>query len=141
MRTGPGEAEFIIRCGLNAHSVIYDPATGEDLAAVEYCKKEQVLHIGTEDDKYLRYRSKDVSGAFPLRFGELPFDRWEGLLEDLIQLSEQGIHLAVPNLRIGETMYFHVIAAYKRTNPQQDISTWLAVDRRKAELDSFAPWP
>ena len=140
-RTGPGEAEFILCCGLDAHIATYDPATGEDLAAVVYYTQEQVLHIGTEDDKYLRYRAKDTSGALPQRFGELPYDRWEGLLDDMIRLSENGIRLTVPELQIGETMYFHVIAAYKRTNPQEDISTWLAVDRRKSELDSFGRWP
>jgi hypothetical protein len=140
-RTGPDEAEFILCCGLDAHTATHDPATGEDLAAVVYYTKEQVLHIGTEDDKYLRYRAKDTSGALPQRFGELPHDRWEGLLDDMIRLSENGIRLTVPELQIGETMYFHVIAAYKRTNPQEDISTWLAVDRRKSELDSFGPRP
>ena len=140
-RTGPGEAEFIICCGLDASTATYDPATGEDLAAVVYYTKDQVLHIGTEDDKYLRYRAKDTSGSLPTRFGELPIDSWEGLLDDMIHLSEHGIRLTVPELQMDETMYFHVIAAYKQTNPQADISTWLAVDRRKSDLDSFGPWP
>jgi hypothetical protein len=128
-------ADLTLGCGLLAEdSMFWDSATGENLAAVEYRNGDQVLHIGTEDDDNLWMRTKNESGWFPPRFEsllKLPSE----FSQDLIKLTKQEIEISVPALDVGERVYFHFIAAYQECTSVQDISTWIAVDRSKRQLD------
>lgn len=134
-RTGSRNASLKILCGLiDPNNTIWDSATGENLAAVEYRTEGSVLHIGTEDDESLFARSTKPTGAFPPRLGEL-FRTQPDLFDNLMRLDQAGLTITVPTLHTGESIYFHIIAAFNQTSSREDISTWLAVDRKKSHLD------
>ncbi len=128
---------IIVQCGLKGPSdAIWDAATGENLAAISYGFQDATVHIGTEDDERLLARTMQPDGGFPTRFKEdlalpSPFSK------DLITIGRSGVQIQVPDLRIGEALYFHLIAAYTVNELKDDISSWIAVDRSKKELDDW----
>ena len=118
-----------LRCAPErTESMNWDTATGEDLAAIEYQSQGTTLHIGTEDEpRKLSARAQMQNGLFPKRL--LCF------LDELIALDHSGLMVRIPPLHEGESVYFHIITAYKHN--EGGIATWLAVDRSMQEVDDW----
>ena len=128
-------ARVDLHCGLDDISAAFwDAATGENLAAVEYKLSGSTLHIGTEDDQLLYGRTTYPEGGFPMRFKDelglpSPFS------QQLIELDRSGVNIHIPQLLIGEILYFHLLAAH--VVDEQEGDSWLAVDRSKKDLDGW----
>ncbi len=108
--------------------------SGENLDAVEIENRKELLHIGTEDGERMKWRA-DNNDWFPIRLkNEISLEK------PLSKYIDFGFESIIPNLEINEKLYLHfLVATGKKTekNDNQNISTWIAVDKSKKELDEL----
>lgn len=124
------------KCELDANIPLayMSAGSGEHLDAVCMENQTDVLHIGTEDNEILKYRSSK-NDLMPQRLSK------EAKLDFLFtKYTDKGFCSDIPTLEKGEQIYFHYLVA---SNPKKkskcypdedDISTWFAVDYSKQTL-------
>ena len=108
--------------------------SGENLDAVEIENRKELLHIGTEDAEAMKWRAEN-NDWFPIRLkNEISLEK------PITNYIDFGFESIIPNLEINEKLYLHfLIATRKKTekNDNENISTWIAVDNSKKELDEL----
>ena len=107
--------------------------SGENLDAVEIENGKELLHIGTEDGEAMKWRAEN-NDWFPNRLkNEINLEK------PLTNYIDFGFVSKIPNLEINENIYLHFLIATRKTekNDNENISTWIAVDRNKNELDEL----
>lgn len=123
--------DLIISCRLipKYNDLEFDIATGENLDAIEASNEEFILHIGTEDGQTLRHRSLN-NDWMPIRFAEdlINTKLLYGLIND-------GFETIIPNLNANEKLYIHFLCAIGN-KIENNISTWIAVDQDKNDLEA-----
>jgi hypothetical protein len=109
--------------------------TEEGLTAIEFEDGNRQLHIGTQDEEWFSWHSKQQ--VLPRRL--VPeLDKQELLITDI---KKNGLKTKVPELFTGEQFYVHYILAEgpRRKSAQYpdnwDISTWYAVDQSQQALE------
>ena len=111
----------------------WDYDSGENLDAVEIENGKELLHIGTEDGEAMKWRAEN-NDWFPNRLkNEINLEK------PLTNYIDFGFESKIPNLEINENIYLHFLIATRKTekNDNENISTWIAVDRNKNELDEL----
>jgi hypothetical protein len=112
----------------------WDYNSGENLDAVEIENRKELLHIGTEDGEVMKYRAEN-NDWFPIRLkNEISLEK------PITKYIDFGFESIIPNLKINEKMYLHFLVATRRKtekNDNENISTWIAVDNSKKELDEL----
>ena len=127
--------KIIVICKLlnkNAENT-WDYDSGENLDAVEIENGKELLHIGTEDGEAMKWRAEN-NDWFPNRLkNEINLEK------PLTNYIDFGFESKIPNLEINEKIYLHFLIATRKTkkNDNENISTWIAVDRNKNELDEL----
>jgi len=112
----------------------WDYSSGESLDAIEIENGFDQLHIGTEDGKVMNLRAEN-NDWLPVRL------KHEISLENPItEYLDFGFESLIPYLAINEKLYLHFLVATKKIEHENNdnISTWLAVDWSKAELDKLS---
>lgn len=95
------------------------PASGESLDAVTFENTGAALSIGGPDVEQLRY---EAGRNLPARWAEL-------LADDCVTYRSAGIGWRLPALLAGEPLAMAAVVAWRvGTRPEDDVSTWLAVD-------------
>jgi len=130
---------LIIHCQLINPSAVtsFGIAGGQWLDAVEIEDNINILHIGTEDDEVM-YNRAENSDLIPNRFKD-----YLSTSETFTKYIDYGLKIEIPNLLLGEKIYFHFIVATDLIKPSEynsdeiDISTWLAVNQSKSFLDKI----
>lgn len=110
----------------------FDIATGEHLDAIEASNNDWILHIGTEDGEMLNSRAK-ANDWFPERF----HDNVE-FYQSITDMNKDGFTTKIPALQLKERLHIQYICAYdKRSDNNEKINTWLAVDEFKDKLENW----
>ncbi len=108
--------------------------SGENLDAVEIENRKELLHIGTEDGELMKWRAEN-NDWFPIRLkNEISLEK------PISKYIDFGFESIIPNLEINEKLYLHfLVATRKKTekNDNENMSTWIAVDKSKKELDEL----
>jgi hypothetical protein len=108
--------------------------SGENLDAVEIENRKELLHIGTEDGELMKCRAEN-NDWFPIRLkNEISLEK------PISKYIDFGFESIIPNLEINEKLYLHfLVATGKKTekNDNENMSTWIAVDKSKKELDEL----
>lgn len=108
--------------------------SGENLDAVEIENKKELLHIGTEDGEVMKWRAEN-NDWFPSRLkNEISLEK------PITNYIDFGFESIIPNLEINEKLYLHFLIATrkkKEKNDNENISTWIAVDNSKKQLDEL----
>lgn len=135
-RVGDEQLSFSIELQLADTAVQCGPDTGESLVAVEFENGIRQMHIGTEDEEVMAYRAS-ISDYMPARLE--PFlSKFE---TEITTITPQGLITRIPALEMGERFYFHYVIAENPCLPsadypgEMDISTWLAVEQSKKQLE------
>ena len=111
----------------------WDYNSGENLDAVEIENDTEMLHIGTEDGEIMKLRAES-NNWFPIRLkNEISLEK------PITNYVDFGFESIIPNLEINEKLYLHFLIATRKIekNDKENISTWVAVDRSKKELDEL----
>lgn len=108
----------------NNEDVEFSIDTGENLEAICAENEKYILHIGTEDDDTLNNR-KLKENWFPKR-----------LTSSITEYRNNGFITKIPDLNKGEKIYIHYLTAYN-TKFEDNVSTWLAVDNSKENLEKW----
>jgi len=112
-----------------------DFASGEDLEAIEIQTDDLKLYLGTEDGIALHNRS-ETNLMFPKRFSE-KFPLYDKHWESVVRINDFGISIKLPELNLGEKIYFHLLSSWKYGSSSKDISAWAAVDALYIDLKSL----
>lgn len=112
----------------NVELVGSDP--GEHLDSALMHNQEWMLHIGTEDGEVMQSRALNEDWM-PLRLkGELEFSH------SFTEVQANGLITKVPELKQGEGIHFHYLAAYDKQSDVK-VNTWFAVDEFKRNLENW----
>ncbi|NRT13624.1 hypothetical protein [Flavobacterium sp. 14A] len=118
----------------NNTETTWDYNSGENLDAVEIENRTELLHIGTEDGEVIKWRAEN-NDWFPIRLkNEISLEK------PITNYIDFGFESMIPNLEINEKMYLHFLVATRKKiekNDNENISTWIAVDNSKKELDEL----
>ena len=108
--------------------------SGENLDAVEIENGKELLHIGTEDGEVMKWRAEN-NDWFPIRLkNEISIEK------PITNYIDLGFESIIPNLEVNEKLYLHFLIATRKKaemNDNENISTWIAVDNSKKELDKL----
>ncbi|MQP23509.1 hypothetical protein GFJ94_00320 [Flavobacterium sp. LMO8] len=108
--------------------------SGENLDAVEIENGKELVHIGTEDGEVMKWRAEN-NDWFPIRLkNEISIEK------PITNYIDFGFESIIPNLEINEKLYLHFLIATRKKaekNDNENISTWIAVDNSKKELDEL----
>ena len=108
--------------------------SGENLDAVEIENGKELLHIGTEDGEVMKWRAEN-NDWFPIRLkNEISIEK------PITNYIDFGFESIIPNLEVNEKLYLHFLIATRKKaemNDNENISTWIAVDNSKKELDKL----
>lgn len=142
-KTATGQAASQIKIQLlnpNADTS-WGPATGECLDAIEINDEISHLYIGTEDSDALWARAEE-DDWMPKRFAsELGLHRQKSI--QFTEFINFGLRTNVPQLEVGERIYFHYLVAVNSNKLSQqhpnerDIAAWFAVDQTKRNLEEY----
>lgn len=93
---------------------------------------KNILYVGTEN-RLLHWERATTADWFPERFKT---NNWESF-PSFSTIWEMAVHLQVPQLEVGEKVYFQVIAALS-SNQGNDIQNFPEeISHRKSDLDQY----
>uniref|UniRef100_UPI003D6A4A65 hypothetical protein n=1 Tax=Lewinella sp. TaxID=2004506 RepID=UPI003D6A4A65 len=135
--TNDNESSIRIRCGFKDQIIGFSD-TGEHLDALQFIKNEKYqLHIGTEAPESIMWRAKEEN-AMPSRFFTMLKNAKRDYAEKAFTHYESnGFVTKYPNLKKDELIQFHYLIAASELQNENDVRTWLAVERRIEEIEKI----
>ncbi|MFC0517600.1 hypothetical protein ACFFGT_25530 [Mucilaginibacter angelicae] len=103
---------------------------GEHLDSFAANNDSWITHIGSEDGEVMHYRALN-DDWMPSRYKDaLDFTT------SFTSIQSNGLSTLVPDLREGERIHFHYLAAYDEYSEIR-VNTWFAVDETKRNLENW----
>jgi hypothetical protein len=133
----PNKDEFLFKCCFK-QKLEGNIATGENLDALQFVLNNQYdLHIGTEDADSFMWRAK-VENFMPKRFFKLLRNKYQDYADKhFTEYCENGFQTKLPKLLEGELVKFHFLIAESEIPNENDVRTWLAVEKRIEEVEQI----
>ncbi|WP_020537052.1 hypothetical protein [Lewinella cohaerens] len=115
-----------------------DISTGEHLDALQFIKNSNYdLHIGTEDAESIMWRANSEN-YMPKRFFKLLRNKHKDYADKhFTDYCENGFQTKWPKLLAGEVVKFHFLIAESALTNENDVRTWLAVEKRIEEVEQI----
>lgn len=111
-------------------------STGENLDGLQFTIYNTYdLHIGTEDADSVMWRAK-LENFMPKRFFVLLKNKdFDYAIKHFTDYCDNGFQTRFPKLLKNESIKFHYLIAEKEIFSENDVSTWLAVEKSIEEVD------
>ena len=130
------KAPLIFQCCFK-EKIIGDILTGEHLDALRFVYNNYDLHIGTEDAESFMWRA-DIENYMPKRFFKLLRNKHQNYADKhFTNYLENGFQTRLPKLIKGEVVKFHFLIAESEILNENDVRTWLAVEKRIEEVEQI----
>ena len=129
--------QLIFQCRFK-ESIKGDMATGEHLDALQFIKNNNYdLHIGTEDADSFMWRAH-IENCLPKRFFKLLRNKYQDYADKhFTEYLENGFETKLPILLKKEVVKFHFLIAESELPNENDVRTWLAVEKRIEEVEQI----
>jgi len=115
-----------------------DISSGEALDALQFTLNSNYdLHIGTEDAESFMWRAKNEN-FMPKRFFKLLKNKYHNYADKhFTEYCKNGFQTKFPKLMKGELVKFHFLIYESNIVTENDVRTWLAVERRIDEIEQL----
>ncbi len=126
---------FLFECRFNEELKGF-MSTGENLDGLQFTINNTYdLHIGTEDADSIMWRAK-IENFMPKRFYELLKNKdFDYAIKHFTDYCDNGFQSRFPKLLKNEILKFHYLIAEKEIFSENDVRTWLAVEKSIEEVD------